>query len=83
MSFSDGQRFPVPVRWINATTLPRYFNRGRRVEMCTWTSDQYSHNGFTIVPATVRDATYVLDELLQWSRRIDQNFVANGNVSSC
>ncbi len=64
MSSSDGQRFPVPVSSITATALPRYFNRGRGVQMYTWTLDQHSQYGSKIVPATVRDAVHVLDELL-------------------
>jgi TnpA family transposase len=64
LSSSDGQRFPVPVEALNATALPRYFNRGRGVEMYTSTSDQYSQYASKIVPATVRDATHILDEIL-------------------
>jgi len=64
LSSSDGQRFPVPVEALNATALPKYFNRGRGVEMYTWTSDQYSQYGSKVVPATVRDATHILDEIL-------------------
>ena len=30
----------------------------------TWTSDQYSQYGTKVIPTTVRDATYVLDEIL-------------------
>jgi len=30
----------------------------------TWTSDQYSQYGTKVIPAAVRDATYVLDEIL-------------------
>ena len=30
----------------------------------TWTSDQFSQYGTKVIPATVRDATYVLDEIL-------------------
>lgn len=64
MSSSDGQRFPVPVSSVNATALPRYFGLGRGVAMYTHTSDQHSQYGTKVVPATVRDATYVLDEIL-------------------
>ena len=64
LSSSDGQRFPVSVQTANATALPKYFNRGRGVEMYTWTSDQYSQYGSKVVPASVRDATHILDEIL-------------------
>ena len=64
LSSSDGQRFPVPVRSRTATALPRYFGYGQGVTFYTWTSDQFSQYGTKVIPATVRDATYVLDEIL-------------------
>jgi TnpA family transposase len=64
LSSSDGQRFPVSGKVRNATALPRYFGYGRGVTFYTWTSDQFSQYGTKIIPATVRDATYVLDEIL-------------------
>ena len=64
LSSSDGQRFPVSVKSLNATALPRYFGYGRGVTFYTWTSDQFSQYGTKVIPATVRDATYVLDEIL-------------------
>jgi TnpA family transposase len=64
LSSSDGQRFPVAGKVRNATALPRYFGYGRGVTFYTWTSDQFSQYGTKVIPATVRDATYVLDELL-------------------
>jgi TnpA family transposase len=64
LSSSDGQRFPVSVKARNATALPRYFGLGRGVTFYTWTSDQFSQYGTKVIPATVRDATYVLDEIL-------------------
>ena len=48
----------------NASALPRYFGYGRGVTFYTWTSDQFSQYGTKVIPATVRDATYVLDEIL-------------------
>ena len=47
-----------------ATALPRYFGYGKGVTFYTWTSDQFSQYGTKVIPATVRDATYVLDEIL-------------------
>ncbi len=64
LSSSDGQRFPVAVKARNATALPRYFGYGRGLTHYTWTSDQYSPYGTKVIPSTVRDATYVLDEIL-------------------
>jgi len=54
----------VAGRSTNATALPRYFGYGRGVTFYTWTSDQFSQYGSKVIPATVRDATYVLDDIL-------------------
>ncbi len=51
-------------RSTNATALPRYFGYGRGVTFYTWTFDQFSQYGSKVIPATVRDATYVLDDIL-------------------
>ena len=64
LSSSNGQRFPVAVRTSNATALPRYFGYGRGLTFYTWTSDQHSQFGTKVIPATLRDATVVLDEIL-------------------
>lgn len=64
ISSSDGQRFPVAVKTANATALPKYFGYGKGLTFYTWTSDQYSQFGTKVVPATMRDATIVLDEIL-------------------
>jgi len=64
LSSSDGQRFPVSVKTRNAVALPKYFGYGRGLTYYTWTSDQYSQFGSKVVPTTIRDATYVLDEIL-------------------
>ena len=64
MSSSDGQRFPVRGKSQNATALPRYFGYGRGLTFYSWTSDQFSQYGSKVIPATVRDATYVLDAIL-------------------
>jgi len=64
LSSSDGQRFPVTGKVRNAVALPRYFGYGRGVTFYTWTSDQFSQYGTKVIPATVRDSTYVLDEIL-------------------
>lgn len=64
LSSSDGQRFPVSVKTKNAVSLPKYFGYGRGLTYYTWTSDQYSQYGTKVIPSTIRDATYVLDEIL-------------------
>jgi TnpA family transposase len=64
LTSSDGQRFPVDVKARNAAALPRYFGYGRGVTFYSWTSDQFTQYGTKVIPATVRDATYVLDEIL-------------------
>jgi TnpA family transposase len=61
---SDGQRFPVAGKATALRTLPRYFGYGRGVTFYTWTSDQFSQYGTKAIPATVRDAIFVLDEIL-------------------
>ncbi|MBF0227709.1 MAG: Tn3 family transposase [Desulfobacterales bacterium] len=63
-SSSDGQRFPVPIKTKNAVALPRYFGYGKGLTFYTWTSDQFSQYGSKVIPSTVRDATYVLDAIL-------------------
>ena len=64
LSSSDGQRFPVSGKVRIATSLPRYFGYGEGVTFYTWTSDQLSQYGIKVSPSTIRDATYVLDEIL-------------------
>jgi TnpA family transposase len=64
LSSSDGQRFPVPVKSRVATALPKYFGYGRGLTFYSWTSDQFSQYGSRVIPATMRDATYVLDAIL-------------------
>jgi len=64
LSSSDGQRFPVTVKARNATALPRYYGYGRGLTHYTWTSDQHAMYGGKPIPSTERDATYVLDEIL-------------------
>src|SRR5699024_11987392 len=43
---------------------PRYFGYGRGITFYSWTRDQYSQYGTKVISATVRDATYILDEIL-------------------
>ena len=64
LSSSDGQRFPVSGKIRNAQAIPRYFGFGKGLTFYTHSSDQYSQFGSTAIPSTVRDATYLLDEIL-------------------
>jgi TnpA family transposase len=63
LSSSDGQRFAIGVKAANASALPRYFLR-RGLTFYSHASDQSSAYGTKVIPATVRDATYVLDAIL-------------------
>ncbi len=71
LSSSDGQRFPATVESKRAVALPRYFGYGRGMTFYTWTSDQFSQYGSKPIPSTVRDATYVLDEILDNETELD------------
>jgi TnpA family transposase len=53
----------VAGKFRNATALPRYF-LSQGLTFSVWTSDQFSQCGTKVVPATIRDATYVLDAIL-------------------
>lgn len=71
LSSSDGQRFPVSVKSVTATALPKYFGYGRGITFYTWTSDQHSQYGTKVIPSTIRDARYVLDEILNNETELD------------
>jgi len=63
LSSSDGQRFAVGVQTPVARYQRRYFvDKGATIY--TWTSDQHIQYGSKIIPATAREATYVLDGIL-------------------
>jgi TnpA family transposase len=64
LSSSDGQRFPVQGQVRNARALPRYFGYGQGLTFYTWSRDQFSQYGTKVISATIRDATYILDEIL-------------------
>ncbi|MGL4609988.1 MAG: Tn3 family transposase [Trueperaceae bacterium] len=66
LSSSDGQRFPMSKKGktLLARHNPRYFGLHKGVTFYTWTSDQFSQYGSKAIPTTVRDATYVLDAIL-------------------
>jgi TnpA family transposase len=64
LSSSDGQRFPVQGKVRNASALPPYFGYGEGITFYSWSSDQLSQYGTKVISSTIRDATYVLDEIL-------------------
>ncbi len=64
LSSSDGQRLPVRGKVRNASALPRYFGYGEGLTFYSWSSDQLSQYGTKVISSTIRDATYVLDEIL-------------------
>jgi TnpA family transposase len=47
-----------------AVSLPRYFGYGQGISFYSWTSDQFSQYGSKPTISTMRDSTYVLDEIL-------------------
>jgi len=63
-SSSDGQRWVMPVPSRTATAVRPYFGYGRGVAASTWTSDQFSQYGAKPSVASMREATYVLDGIL-------------------
>ena len=64
MSSSDGQRFPVAGRSLNARHLSRYFANGQGISSYTHVSDQHSTFATRVIVATASESHYVLDELL-------------------
>ena len=71
LSSSDGQRFPVSGDTRRARALPRYFGYGKGVTAYSWSTDQFSQYGSKVIPSTVRDATYVLDAILDNETDLD------------
>jgi hypothetical protein len=64
-STSDGMRFNVPVNAFGAEFHPKYFGKyGRGVTRYSFLSDQFTEFDTLIIPATLREAPYVLDGLL-------------------
>ena len=63
LSSSDGQRFPAKGSIRTARALPKYFGYQKGVTFYSWTSDQFSQYGSKPIPTTIRDSTYVLDEI--------------------
>ena len=60
-----GNAFPCEnKKTLKARHNPRYFGLHKGVTFYTWLSDQFSQYGAKAIPSTVRDASYVLDALL-------------------
>ena len=63
-SSSDGKRRLVSPDSQQAHALPRYFGRDRGLTHYAFISDQHTHFATRVIRTTVRDATYVLDGIL-------------------
>lgn len=63
LSSSDGQRFPVSGKNRHARPFPPPLGYGMGLAFYSWSSDQLSQYGTKFVPVSVRDSTYVLDEI--------------------
>lgn len=63
-SSSDGKRRLVSPDSQQARALPRYFGRDRGLTHYAFVSDQHTHFATRVIRTTVRDATYVLDGIL-------------------
>jgi TnpA family transposase len=63
LSSSDGQRFPVSGKNRHARVFPPTLGYGQGLTFYSWTSDQLSQYGSKPVIITIRDSTYVLDEI--------------------
>ena len=64
LSSSDGQRFPVAHRTNVALAQPKYFDVGKGVSIYTALDDRYAQFDAKMIPATAREAAYVLDALV-------------------
>lgn len=71
LSSSDGQRFPVKGDNRRARAQPNYFGYGIGVTFYTWALDTFAQFGSKAIPSTTRDATYVLDGILNNHNEIE------------
>ena len=62
---SDGLRFVVPVRTLNAGFNSKYFHVERGVTYYNFASDQFTGFHGIVIPGTLGDSPYVLDGLLE------------------
>lgn len=63
-SSSDGRRIPVAVKTRTAKALVKYFGYETGLNFYSWTSDQFSQYGGKVTSPTMREATLVLDAIL-------------------
>jgi TnpA family transposase len=63
-SSSDGRRVPVAVKTRTAKAFVKYFAYETGLNFYSWTSDQFSQYGCKITSPTMREATLVLDAIL-------------------
>jgi TnpA family transposase len=75
-SSSDGQRFPVQVKALNAGALPRYFGFGRGISVLTSVSDHYATYGTRVIPTRVREGLFALDEIFSLRDRDSELAIA-------
>jgi TnpA family transposase len=64
LSSSDGQRFETRGKSLASSANPKYFGFGRGLSAYTWISDQYMLYGTKIIPTNLREATFILDGIL-------------------
>ncbi|MDQ5922233.1 MAG: hypothetical protein QG673_2292 [Pseudomonadota bacterium] len=63
-SSSDGRRIPVAVKTRTAKALVKYFGYETGLNFYSWTSDQFAQYGGKVTSPTMREATLVLDAIL-------------------
>lgn len=63
-SSSDGRRIPVAVKTRTAKAFVKYFGYETGLNFYSWTSDQFSQYGGKVTSPTMREATLVLDAIL-------------------
>ena len=63
-SSSDGRRVPVAVKTKTAKAFVKYFGYETGLNLYSWTSDQFSQFGQKATSPTMREATLVLDMIL-------------------
>ena len=74
-SSSDGQRFGIQRRSLLRSFYPRYFGYyDRAITVYTHTSDQFSVFNTLVIACSTREATYVLDGLLNNITEIQPQF---------
>ncbi len=64
LSSSDGQRLLTVGKNRLGAHIPHFFGLLRGLTFYTWTSNQFSQFGTKPIRPTMRDSTYVLDEIL-------------------